>query len=603
MNNNQQPFNHRNMGEANTAIDGTVGIIDNRIVVKNPEGSGIAAKILPGQGIRLIINDREVKDNTVVMENLSILIEILDKKPGREFQIFSDDGDTAASIKVSYNDGQKYILKDKAPQNELLLQGIPENKIECLHFTMEEALELLKSKGIICGIIEDNLKAAIETDIGKSVLIARMQSPVDAADDIIHIKYETEVKEKFVEVKDRVDYYSIGKIISVNPGDLLVEKTPGSDGSPGFYINGKEIKQKKGKRIHLLAGKGAVISEDGLRAYSNILGRPEIINNTVSVHEVYIVPYDVDISTGNIEFAGDVTVRGNVTDGMKVNAGGNVVVSGGITNGKIIAGGDVIVNKNIIGSEIKAGCFAFVRLKLMDFFINIKKGLMEVFYAVDTLKETGKIPKSYKDGQIIKLLMDTKFNSLNHTIMELRGLLSDNRDYADTESVVMGAKLIKFFTGNGPLLINNYKEITAFDAELKNHMEEQENHPEKPSKIEANYIQNSTLSTNGSIHIFGRGCYNSNLYCKCNVIFERPNSVMRGGNIDAGCSVKIYELGSPGGAFTTVAAGKDSTIISEIAHVNSTIKVGGMSSMIDTPSKKLKAYIYKGELMIEKSKA
>jgi hypothetical protein len=76
---------------------------------------------------------------------------------------------------------------------------------------------------------------------------------------------------------------------------------------------------------------------------------------------------------------------------------------------------------------------------------------------------------------------------------------------------------------------------------------------------------------------------------------------MRGGSISADGDVKIFELGSLGGASTVVSTGKEYTIICEVAHTNSVVKVGNMSNKIDASCKKLKAYLYKGELMLEKS--
>jgi hypothetical protein len=76
---------------------------------------------------------------------------------------------------------------------------------------------------------------------------------------------------------------------------------------------------------------------------------------------------------------------------------------------------------------------------------------------------------------------------------------------------------------------------------------------------------------------------------------------MRGGSINAAGDVKIYELGSVSGAVTLVSTSRENIINCEIAHINSTVKIGELSSKFDTSVKKVKAFYYKGELMIEKS--
>lgn len=594
-------LNHENAEKNGIMKDGTAAVSDGKIIVTNPDG-GLEAKIIIGKDIKLFVDGIEVRERVTVREDSKIAVEIRGKEPERQIETIIDDTGALASIIVHYQDGQKYNLKEQSPKAEIVLNTTPGDKIECPHFSMVEAAEVLKTKGIVYGIIDDNLNTAIAGGTLDPIPIAQKLNPIDASDDTISIKYDTDMNHKLVEINDRVDYYSIGRVVSVNPGDVLVEKIPGSDGSPGIDIYGKPIIQKTGIRIKLSTGKGAAISEDGLRVYSQIVGRPDIKNNAVSVHQVYEVPADVDISTGNIEFLGDVTVKGNVTDGMRVKAGGNVTVYGGITNGHIEAGGDVVVSRNIIGSEIKAGCVDYIRLRLIDYYNNFNKIFMEVFSAVHTLKETGKVPITYKDGQIIKLLMDTKYISLNQSVLEFRSMLADNRYYIDEESIMLGARIIKHFTGNGPLLISQYNELVTFAETLGNHVDALEKQLKSPSRIQVSYVQNSNLSTSGSIQISGKGCYNSYLNCRGDILFQRSGSVMRGGAISTVGNVSIIELGSPGGAVTTVAAGNHSTIICEIAHMGSIIKIGNMSNKLDVPAKKLKAYIYKGELMLEKSK-
>ena len=43
---------------------------------------------------------------------------------------------------------------------------------------------------------------------------------------------------------------------------------------------------------------------------------------------VYVVPGDVDFSTGNIDFIGSVKVMGSVRNGFSVKAEGNVEIMG-----------------------------------------------------------------------------------------------------------------------------------------------------------------------------------------------------------------------------------------------------------------------------------
>lgn len=580
--------------------NGTVEIRDGQIIITDPEGSGKEATITPNKGIKMFVDGVEATGSTPVFENSKIKTEIENNEPERKFSINVEEDGLSASVTVEYKDGMKYVLKDRFSSNSLVLDAAAGGRIECPRYTMEEAMAMLKEKEIVYGIIEDNLADAIAGGNGLPVVAAKGLEPVNGTDDRIDLKFDDH--KKFVEINDRIDFYSIGKVVSVEPNTLIAEKVPGDEGKPGMDVWGKEIQQSKGKRIMLKAGKGTSLSDDGMKAYSTILGRPDVKDDMVSVHEVYEVAADVDVSTGNIEFMGDVVIKGSISEGMKVRAGNSVILFGSVIGGEITAGSDVTVYKNIISSRVKAGCNDILKYKIIENLDAISKTLNGIFSSVVYLKESGKVPKIYKDGQIIKLLIDTKFNKLNSEVTELRNMLADNKEYLDIGALRLGARLVKYFMGNGSLLIEDYTSLKTYIEEIDNHISILKSELRQPSTISAYYVQNSTLTTSGDIKITGKGCYTSELSCRGGVTIDKIGSVTRGGSISAEGEVKVHELGSSGGAPTMISTGKDAVIYCEIAHVNCGIKVGDMSSKLDSSVKKLKACLYKGELMIEKSK-
>lgn len=67
---------------------------------------------------------------------------------------------------------------------------------------------------------------------------------------------------------------------------------------------------------------------------------------------------DIDNSTGDIEYNGDVTIKGNILAGFSVKAKGDVVVQGVVEGATVIAGGNITFNRGIQGMNkavIKAG--------------------------------------------------------------------------------------------------------------------------------------------------------------------------------------------------------------------------------------------------------
>jgi len=70
----------------------------------------------------------------------------------------------------------------------------------------------------------------------------------------------------------------------------------------------------------------------------------------MEVDEVYKIK-NVTVATGNINFTGSVIIDGDVTEGMKVIASGDVTIGGFVESAIIEAGGDVTISGGIIGRK------------------------------------------------------------------------------------------------------------------------------------------------------------------------------------------------------------------------------------------------------------
>jgi hypothetical protein len=78
----------------------------------------------------------------------------------------------------------------------------------------------------------------------------------------------------------------------------------------------------------------------------------------VNVFPIYEVSGDVDYNIGNIDFIGSVVIRGNVLNGFKVKAAGDIRVTGGIEAAELEAGGSIDIGAGILGQNkgyVKAG--------------------------------------------------------------------------------------------------------------------------------------------------------------------------------------------------------------------------------------------------------
>jgi len=143
----------------------------------------------------------------------------------------------------------------------------------------------------------------------------------------------------------------LGDIICVKIGDPLAKKIPPTEGKKGFSVTGTLLEPVPGEDIELKTGDGTVISPKNKDILvSTKVGLPRIIENGMEVDEVYQLK-SVNISTGHIKFEGSVIIDGDVCEGMKVLASGDITVGGFVESAYLISGGDITISGGIIGKK------------------------------------------------------------------------------------------------------------------------------------------------------------------------------------------------------------------------------------------------------------
>ncbi|OWZ84255.1 FapA family protein [Natranaerobius trueperi] len=189
-------------------------------------------------------------------------------------------------------------------------------------------------------------------------VIAQGKEPVDGEDAKIQIHFEKKERKPVLKEDGSVDYYNIDNIINVKSGDVLATKEPPSEGTPGKDIFNKTLPPKQGKDKRIKAGKHTVLSEDEMSLQAEIDGQVSMnADGLINVFPVYEVSGDVGVSTGNIDFVGNVIVKGQVTSGLEVKAAGDILIKESIDSCYIEAGGNVDIKGGMQGrnkGKIKA---------------------------------------------------------------------------------------------------------------------------------------------------------------------------------------------------------------------------------------------------------
>lgn len=166
------------------------------------------------------------------------------------------------------------------------------------------------------------------------------------------VDYVPRVIERVLQVDeyDQVDYTALNLIHNVKEGQEICRLVRPTEGEPGRTVLDQEIPAKSGKSVSLPKGRNTEISEDGEALVASIAGHVEFTGRSFQVKPVLDIAENVDFSTGNIKFLGDVNIKGDVLTGFTVRAMGSIWVGGVIEAGSTVeAGGDLTVVKGILG--------------------------------------------------------------------------------------------------------------------------------------------------------------------------------------------------------------------------------------------------------------
>ncbi|MEZ3433165.1 MAG: FapA family protein [Lachnospiraceae bacterium] len=243
-----------------------------------------------------------------------------------------------------------FISADKMEAWLLIFPPVGQGK-EADKEMLEEALA---GKGITFGIEEELIAGIIDASekYFHIFMAAKGEAAIQGKDGYIVDLYPRVIERKFeVDEHDRVDYASLNLIQNADKGDVICEAVPPTMGVTGRTVLGQKLSAKDGKAVKLPKGRNTEISEDGTKLLALQAGHVEFNNGSFQVKTVMEIDSNVDYTTGNINFLGDVHIRGDVCSGFTVRAVGDITVDGVVESGNVEAGGDLIVVKGIVGDR------------------------------------------------------------------------------------------------------------------------------------------------------------------------------------------------------------------------------------------------------------
>lgn len=212
----------------------------------------------------------------------------------------------------------------------------------------------LARKGITTGIDDLDVKDMVDGKVYDTpICVARAIPPKRGTNGSINFRFEKQrvPKPKYDEF-GIADFRELDIIVPINKGDIIADITPPTPGEPGINIFGRAIKAEPGTMPKITVGKNTLMTADGKNIVAACTGHIIYGTGCFNVEDTVTVKSDLDISVGNINFNGDVLIKGNVMEGFTINAGRNIRIEGTVFSSTVTAGGNIVINGGAINSKI-----------------------------------------------------------------------------------------------------------------------------------------------------------------------------------------------------------------------------------------------------------
>lgn len=300
---------------------------------------------------------------------LSSLLEKNAEKAGPEH---TEEAAEEQSDEPDKNSFEYYVTLELA-DDQLSASLVKQRAPDPTFVNLPGVLDFLRENQINYGIVDDaDIQAWIEKPYAKGDKIEAAQglAPVKGTDGKVTCHFQTGYTNPGKILEDgSIDFKERGDVPYVTKGALLAVKKEAVNGTPGINIHGLEISVDEVVDPLFAAESGCVMSEDGLEITADVDGQPGVdAMGNVTVSQELVIEKDVDYETGNIYFQGNIIVKGVVKagfvvkgisltakaiDGGIIDLSGDLHVSDGMTNAKVVTVGNVftkfINNCNIFG--------------------------------------------------------------------------------------------------------------------------------------------------------------------------------------------------------------------------------------------------------------
>ena len=220
------------------------------------------------------------------------------------------------------------------------------------NITPEDILFLLAEKAVVYGINYELIEEILNTSAyGQEFIIASAKPPIAGTDAIVTeiIQIDPDAK-PFLNEDGTADYKKWDNIRQVEKDEIICTRIPPTPGIPGTSVFGLPLSPTPGDDIGLPVGMNTKAIDGETKLVATINGFLYRQGRNICIGSIYIINGDVNYKTGNIEYTGDVLIKGNVNTGFSVIADGNISIEGVVESARIESKyGNIFLKSSVFG--------------------------------------------------------------------------------------------------------------------------------------------------------------------------------------------------------------------------------------------------------------
>ena len=213
--------------------------------------------------------------------------------------------------------------------------------------------DALEQKGICYGVDEEKIGTIVsERQYLQMAVIANGMPARNGEDGRIKDYFPRKAQIKYASKGNGgIDFKSMNLIHNVQKGDVVCDITMPTEPEDGVDVYGEPVRGKNGTMPPIPQGRNIVYNPERDKLVAACEGNLTFRSGRFHVENIFSVSGNVDNSVGNIEFTGSVVIRGDVLEGYRVIAKGDITVMGIVEGAYLKAGGDILLHKGMRGMK------------------------------------------------------------------------------------------------------------------------------------------------------------------------------------------------------------------------------------------------------------